>query len=61
VGVRTEADKHKDKALASINEAIQHLSAIVIERVCGWDEYNAEYSVKLELALINLLDIRKGL
>lgn len=61
MSVRTEADEHRDAAVEHINEAAQHLSKIVIERVWGWDEYKKEYLVKLEKALHDLLNMRNGL
>ena len=61
MSVRTTADEHRDAAKENINDAIENISAIVVARVWGWDEYTAEYLVKLQSILNDLLNIRADL
>jgi len=61
MGVNTTADGHRDQAKANIVEAINHLSAIVINQCWGHDEYNTEYQCVLKKTLLQLIDIRDEL
>lgn len=54
----TEADKKRDEAIEHINSAIASLSAVVVERCPGWEDWKASYRASLRAWLGRLLQIR---
>lgn len=61
MGVRTTAENEIGKAKDNIQEAIEHLSGVVIARYYGTDKYKSDYLNKLRILLIKLLEIRDSL
>ena len=61
MSVTTTADEARDAAKQNINEAIKHLSAIVVEQVWGHDDYTEDYQAKLRDAFRELLTLRDRL
>jgi len=61
MGVITAADEHRDAAIENVDDAIKHISTIVVDCIWGWDHYSKEYFSILRAALRDLLDIREHL
>lgn len=61
MSVRTSADEHLDKAKDAINEALKHLTEIVLNEVPGYDHYREEYADAIEDAHTQLRKIKKAL
>ncbi len=61
MGVTTAAHERIDDAKENVANAINNISAIAIERVWGWDEFNKEFRQELNKILFELMDIRDRL
>lgn len=61
MSVRTTADEKIDEAKDHIQEAIECISEVVINRCWGASEYTVEYRNKLRTQLVSLLDTRDSL
>lgn len=61
MSVDTEADTHLDQASQCIQEAIKHLSALIVDRCGGHDEYRAEYIENLHQSYTKLIEINRKL
>ena len=61
MSVVTEADQKLDSAERNIQAAISDMSAVVIERVWGWDAYRGEYQQRHREVLNALIDARQKL
>jgi len=61
MGVRTEADEHRDSAISSVKDAISSLSCIVVDQCCGHDDYKELYRSGLTHSLMELIKIRDRL
>ncbi len=61
MSVPTEADRYLDIVRENVASAVTTLSRIVIERVDGYDEYNATFKNTLKETLIALIEMREQL
>ncbi len=61
MSVQTTADDHLDNAKADVQTAIKHLSEIIIDRCCGWNEYSADYREGIAQSLADLIVVRDRL
>ena len=61
MSVRTAADEALDQACSSVQDAVKSLSEIVVDRCGGHDQWNEEYTKKIQQALNNLLSVRISL
>lgn len=61
MGVDTQADVHLDQAAANIQNAIKNLSALVVDRCWGHDEYNAEYLKTIREVYSSLIELNDKL
>lgn len=61
MSVDREAHERVDKAREHIQQAIEELSAVVITRCPGWDEFNSEAMREHEATLPLLMQARKNL
>jgi len=59
--MKTKADEHRDDAKLAIQDAIEHLSKIVVERCSGTDDYRIDYLPLLKQAMMDLIEIRDTL
>lgn len=57
MGVITAADENLESAKESIDNAIQHLSKIVVEKCWGHKDYTKEYSAILRNTMADLIFI----
>jgi hypothetical protein len=56
--MQTQADTHKDAAKQHVQEAIKHLSAILVDQVPGHDEFRSDYLTSMKEWQHTLLRIR---
>ena len=61
MGVRITANNEIDKAKDSIQEAIEHLSEVVIARCYGTDELRGDYLNRLRRLIVKLLEVRDSM
>ena len=61
MSVKTTADDHLYEAKEHIRQAINELSEIVVKECWGSDDFNKEYSSKINEAFLTLLALRKKL
>lgn len=61
MSVRTAADEKIDKAKDHIQDAIEYLSEVVINRCNGTSDYSSDYLNKLQRQFIELLNVRENL
>lgn len=58
---KSDAERCQDEAIKSINEAILHLSAILIQKANGHGSFNTVYRGKLRDSMNTLMDILENL
>ncbi len=61
MSVETEADTRRDTAKAALDVAIKHLSEIVVQRCCGYEEFTDTYRATLRNTLSDLIELREKL
>jgi len=61
MSVTTKANACLDAARINVDDAIENLSAIVVDQCWGHDEFNKIMTAEIKRAFKELLDIRAGL
>lgn len=61
MSIRTEADRHLELAKENINFAIKELSEILINECWGYDQWNNEYTEKINNTFDQLRKIKRDL
>lgn len=57
----TEADKARDGAISSIDEAIEYLAKIIIDKCYGHDDWMDSYRIVLQETFFDLIKARNKL